>query len=124
MTDEIFIPAVYLRENCPFCLKVRLFLLEADLLGETEIRELAPGSMEEAEIRAELKAGLGRASFPAAKIGPKSYMTESDDIIAFFAARSGREPKKMPVLKNYIEGVLKPMLRLSQQIFELETQAL
>ena len=124
MIKEDFVPAVYFRENCPFCLKVRLFLLEADLSGEVEIREFAPGSKEEEEIRAQLHETLGKASFPAAQIGPATYMTESDDIIAFLAGRSGREPRNLPILKSYIEGVLKPMLRLSEENLELKSQPL
>lgn len=124
MIKETFIPIVYLRENRPFCLKVRLFLLEADLVGEVEIREFAAGSEEEEEVRMELQANLGKACFPAAKIGPEDYMTGSDDIIAFLAAYSGREPMKMPVLRSYIEGALKPMLRLSKENMELNTHAL
>ena len=124
MIKQSFIPAVYLRENCPFCLKVRLFLLEGDMLGEVEIREFAPGSKDEEEIRTELEANLDMVSFPAARIEPDRYLTGSDDIIAFIAARSGREPHKMPVFTSYIEAALKPMLRLSKENIELKTHPL
>ena len=124
MIKETFIPSVYLREDCPFCLKVRLFLLEADMLGEIEIREFAPGSKDEAEIRSELEANLDMVSFPAARIEPDIYLIGSDDIIAFIAARSGREPHRMPVFTSYIEAALKPMLRLSKENVELKTHPL
>ena len=124
MIKPAFIPSVYLRENCPFCLKVRLFLLEADMLGEMEIREFAPGSKDEEEIRSELEAKLDMVGFPAARVEPDRYLIGSDDIIAFIAARSGLEPQRMPVFTSYIEAALKPMLRLSQENVELDTHPL
>lgn len=104
MTDTIFKPIVYLKQNCPFCMKVRIFLLEAGMIGDVEIRDFAPGKPDEDRIRAELAAHLEKVSFPSAQLEPGRYVAESDDIIAFLAAKSGRETTSMPVYTNYVEG--------------------
>jgi aromatic ring-opening dioxygenase catalytic subunit (LigB family) len=110
-----FVTIFYCKENCPLCLQVRLFLLEAGLLDKVEIREFARGSAQEQAIRAELAAHLDRVSFPAAQIAPGRYITESDAIIAYLAAQTGRDPAHMPVLRAYREAALKPVLRLRQE---------
>ncbi len=92
MTSATFKPIVYLKENCPFCLKVRLFLLESGLASDVETRDFVPDSEQEAKIRAELQPHLDKVSFPSAQLEPGRYVTESDDIVAFFAAKAGRDP--------------------------------
>ncbi|ACM28899.1 glutathione S-transferase N-terminal domain-containing protein [Agrobacterium sp. SHOUNA12C] len=123
MSDTTSRPIVYFKNNCPFCLKVKLFLLEAGMMDDVEIREFEPGSKQEKEIRAELDTRLEKVSFPSAQLEPGRYIAESDDIIAFLAARSGREPASMPVLNNYVEGALKPMLKLWKENLELKAAA-
>ena len=123
MSDNTSRPIIFFKRSCPFCLKVNLFLLEAGIMADVEIREFEPGSKQEEDIRAELSPHLPKVSFPAARLEPGRYIAESDDIIAFLAARSGREPASMPVLTSYIEGALKPMMKLWKENVELKAAA-
>ncbi len=116
-------PVVYVKRSCPFCLKVKLFLLEAGLMKTVAIHEFEPGSQQEHDIRSELAGRLDKVSFPAAWIEPGRYLTEADTIIALLAARAGRDPADMPVLASYVEGALKPMMALWKENFEPKTTA-
>lgn len=120
MTKTTFKPVVYFKHNCPFCLKVRLYLLEAGMVEAVEIRDFVPGSKQEEDIRAELSPYLPKVSFPAAKLEEGHYIAESDDIIAFLAMKSGRDPASLPVLGNYVESALKPMMKLWKENVELK----
>ncbi|MGO4568419.1 glutathione S-transferase N-terminal domain-containing protein [Rhizobium sp. 2YAF20] len=123
MTNPTFKPVVYVKENCPFCLKVRLFLLEAGMMEAVEIRDFAPGSKQEEDIRAELSPHLAQVSFPSAQLEPGRYIAESDDIIAFLAVKSGREPTSLPVFENYVEGPFKMMMNLWKENQQLKAAA-
>lgn len=123
MTSETFKPVIYLKENCPFCLKVRLFLLETGLASEVESRNFVPGTEQEETIRAELQSHLDKVSFPAAQLEPGRYISESDDIIEFFAAKTGRDPAGMTVYRNYVDGVFAISMRLWKENMELKKAA-
>jgi glutaredoxin 2 len=123
MTDPTFKPVVYLKENCPFCLKVRLFLLEAGMMEGIDIRDFVPGSQQEEEVRAELSPHLAKVSFPSGQLEPGRYIAESDDIIAFLVVKSGREPTSLPVFQNYVEGPFKMMMNLWKENQQLKAAA-
>lgn len=123
MTDNTFKPIVYLKENCPFCLKVRLFLLESGLASEVETGDFVPGTQQEEKIRAELQPHIEKISFPSAELEPGRYVTESDDIVTFFAAKAGRDPKEMAVYRNYVDGVFAMSMTLWKENMELKTAA-
>lgn len=123
MTDTPFKPTVYLKQNCPFCLKIRLFLLEAGMNAEVETRDFAPGTEREEAIRAELAPHLEKVSFPAAQLEPGRYVTESDDIVAFLAAKSGKDPAAMTVYRNYVDGVFAMSMQLWKENMELKKAA-
>ena len=38
---ETFKPIVYLKQHCPFCMKIRLFILEASIGADVQTREFA-----------------------------------------------------------------------------------
>lgn len=123
MMRDGFTPIIYLKENCPFCLKIRIFLLESGLADQVEIRNFAAGSDEEASIRAELQQNLEKVSFPAAQFEPGRYIAESDDIIAILAEKSGCDPTKMPVYRNYINGIFATAMRLRKENTALKKAA-
>lgn len=123
MTDNTFKPIVYLKENCPFCLKVRLFLLESGLAPEVETRDFVPGTEQEEAIRSELSPHFEKVSFPTAQLEPVRYVAESDDIVAFFAAKAGRDPAGMTVYRNYVDGVFSMALKLWKENQELKKAA-
>jgi glutathione S-transferase len=123
MTEPSFKPVFYFKQNCPFCLKIRLFLLESGMVEAVDIRDFIPGSRQEEEMRAELRPHLARLSFPAAQLEPGRYVAESDEIIALLAEKSGREPENMPVFSNYVEGPLKTMMDLWKENQQLKAAA-
>lgn len=123
MTDNTFKPIVYLKENCPFCLKVRLFLLESGLASEVETRDFVPGTEQEEAIRSELSAHFEKVSFPTAQLEPARYVAESDDIVAFFAAKAGRDPAGMTVFRNYVDGAFSMAMKLWKENQELKKAA-
>lgn len=123
MTDAAFKPIVYLKQNCPFCMKVRLFLLEAGMTEDVEIRDFAAGTPQEDALRAELAPHLDKVSFPAAQIEPGRYIAESDEIVTFLAATSGRETASMPVYRNYVDGVFSMAMALWKENQELKKAA-
>ena len=122
MTDQGFEPVVYLKEKCPFCMKVRIFLLEAGLLDKVKVREFAPGTDEEQAIRGELSPHLEKVSFPAAQLAPGQYLADSDGIIAQLADRAKVDPAKMPVLGAYLDGPFKQIMDLFRENMELKKQ--
>lgn len=115
MSDTSFKPILYIKKGCPFCFKVRLFALEAGILDTFEEREFTPGSAEEQAIRAELGAVLEKVSFPAAQLSPGRYVTESDELVAGFAASSGHDPETMPVYRTYAADLLPTMMTLYRE---------
>jgi glutathione S-transferase len=122
MTDA-FKPIIYLKQNCPFCLKIRLFLLEVGYGDEVETRDFAAGSPEEEAIRAELAPHFAKPSFPTAQVEPGRLMAESDDIIVWLAERSGHDPATMPVYRNYVEGPFAMAMKLWVENQELKKAA-
>jgi glutathione S-transferase len=117
-----FRPVIYLKEKCPFCMKVRIFLLESGLRDSVEIKDFAAGTPREQEIRAEVAPHLEKLSFPAAQVAPGDYMADSDGIIARLAERVGQDPGQMPVLRAYIEGPFQQIMSLFRENMELKKQ--
>jgi len=97
-------PVLYLKDKCPFCLKVLIYLLEAGLLDGMEVRSFVPGEPEEAELRAELAPHFETVTFPAAQTEPGVYMKDSDAIIGYFADKSGIDPADLQVFQWYAQG--------------------
>jgi glutathione S-transferase len=123
MPQSSFTPTLYFKNGCPFCFKVRLFLLEAGLTDRVSIRSFEPGTQEEEAMRAELAPHLARISFPAAELEPGRFVTESDEIIAFLASHAGRDPDSLPVLRQYVDGPFKQIGLLFQENRALKAAA-
>ncbi len=120
MTDETAKPILYLKQNCPFCLKLKLFALEAGLQDELSVREFAPGDAEETAIRAELDSKVEKVTFPTAQLQPGEYMTDSDGIVDALAARYDRDLSKLPVFQSYVSGAFKKMMEFFKECQELK----
>ena len=108
--NQIFRPTLYLKASCPHCFKARLFLTEAGIADEFDVREFAPGDESETAIRAELAPHFAKPTFPTVQIAPGDYLNESDDIIAHCAGITGIDPAALPLTRMYRE-VLLPRLR-------------
>jgi|WetSurMetagenome_2_1015567.scaffolds.fasta_scaffold63480_2 hypothetical protein len=122
MSDANFRPVVYLKNKCPFCMKVRIFLLESGLNTKVDVRDFAPGTEQEQAIRAELEPKLEKVSFPAAQTAAGRYMTDSDGIIGELAAHAGVDVASMPVLGAYLEGPFQQIMQLYRENMDLKKQ--
>lgn len=120
MTDTAFTPAVFLKAGCPFCLKVRLALLETGQLEQVVLREFTPGTGEETAIRDLLAPVVEKVSFPTAELTPGVFTTESDAIVAHFVERAGVEPAALPTYQSYLTGVFKSLQSLYRENIELK----
>ncbi|KAA0116690.1 glutathione S-transferase domain-containing protein [Methylobacterium sp. P1-11] len=123
MTDATFKPTVYLKTGCPFCLKVRLFLLETGQLDQVVLREFVPGDDEVTAIRALLAPVVEKVTFPTAELTPGRFTTESDAIVAYFAKLAGVDPDALPTYRSYLDGVHKGMQSLFRENLQLKKQA-
>ena len=97
-------PVLYLKDKCPFCLKVLIFLLETGQLDGVEVRSFVPGTPEEGELKAELAPHFETVTFPAAQVEPGVYMKDSDALIAYFADKTGAKPADLQVFQWYANG--------------------
>ena len=120
MNDQAFRPTIYLKEKCPFCMKIRIFLLESGLRDQVDLKDFAPGTPEEQQVRDAVTPHLEKVSFPAAEVASGEYMADSDGIIARLAQRVGQDPGKMPVLKAYLEGPFQQIMTLFRENMELK----
>jgi glutathione S-transferase len=97
-------PILYLKDKCPFCLKVLIFLLETGQLDGIEVRSFVPGTPEEAELKAELAPHFETVTFPAAQVAPGVYVKDSDALITYFADKAGADPADLQVFQWYSNG--------------------
>jgi glutaredoxin 2 len=117
-----FRPVLYFKESCPSCYKVRVFLLEAGILGEFDQREFAVGDERERPIKEELAPHFDKVTFPTVQHGPGKYMRESDDIIAYYAGERGIRSADLHVFGIYNDILLPRLRRLNRENKELKQQ--
>ena len=122
MNDQAFRPVIYLKDKCPFCMKIRIFLLESGLRDHVEVKNFTPGTPEEQQVRDEVSPFLEKVSFPAAQLAPGEVIADSDGIIARLAEGVGQDPGQMPVLKAYLEGPFQSLMTLFRENMELKKQ--
>lgn len=120
---ESFKPILYLKKGCPFCFKLRVFLLDAGLLDRFALREFAEGTDDERNIRNALSPHFDKVSFPTAQIAPGSYRKDSDELIAHFAREAGANPTSLDTFQAYVEGPFALIASLFQENQELKKRA-
>lgn len=118
-----FKPILYLKKGCPFCFKLRVFLLDAGLLDRFALREFAEGTDDEKNIRNELSPHFDRVSFPTAQIAPGSYKKDSDELVAHFAREAGTDPACLDTFQAYVEGPFALITSLFQENKALRKRA-
>jgi hypothetical protein len=119
---DAFRPTVYLKDKCPFCMKIRIFLLESGLRDQVTVKTFTPGAESEQQVRDEVSPHLEKVSFPAAEIAPGEFVADSDGIISRLAEGAGVDPGQMPVLKAYLEGPFQSIMTLFRENMELKKQ--
>lgn len=115
MTEDTFRPVLYLKQGCPFCLKVRIAVLETGWADALDIRIFIPGTSEEEAIRSELKGKLENITFPVAQLDPGYYFAESDVIVTELIKRVGRTLPDLPVYDAFLQTAFQPLMRLNQE---------
>ncbi|MBB5577635.1 MULTISPECIES: glutathione S-transferase N-terminal domain-containing protein [Rhizobium] len=109
MSTTQFTPIIYSKIGCPYCIKLRIFLLEAGLIDRVTFVE--GKTPEEHDQLAEfLTKRIGRASFPTGEISPDNYLPESDDLVDHFASIGVVDPQKLPTYQAF-SGALLPRLQ-------------
>lgn len=111
-----FVPVLYLKSSCPFCLKVAAYLQSIGVFDELRVRAFWPGDEREAAIRGELEGRSEKTSFPTLQFAAGEYMTESDAIIAHYAQKSGVDPDSISFFRYVVAG---PMRRMREQFAEI-----
>lgn len=117
-----FSPVIYVKQGCPHCFKLRLFLLEAGLIGRFALLEFTPGDDREATIKAELAPHFDKVTFPTVQYAPGLYQQESNDLIARYAAEASVDPAQLPLFTAYADGLLPRLQRLNRENKELKAQ--
>lgn len=117
-----FKPVLYLKDECPFCLKLLIFLLEAGRLDEVEVRSFRPGTPEEGALRAELAPHFESVTFPSAQVEPSVYINDSDALIGHFAEQAKADPADLPVFQWYATGPFARLGALYCENMELKKQ--
>lgn len=119
MTAIEHTPTVYLMKGCPFCLKLLIFLLEAELISHVKLVE-ASTPEEQSKISDLLKDKTGKAIFPTVEIAPNQYLSDSDALVAHFAAVAAVDPKSLVVYQNYLNGAFMTVQNLFRENMELK----
>jgi len=122
MTDTDFKPVVYLLQGCPFCMKLRVFLLEAGLIDQVDIRLLQQDSDALRQVRETLAAHLPKVGFPAVELTPGQYMADSDAIIDRFATRAGIDSATLPTFQDFAGGIFAGHIALYRENMALKQQ--
>ena len=106
-------PTAYVKTNCPFSFKFRLFALEAGLTDHIHFVELDVDAASHAQDKADLRAKVGRKhTFPVVEIRAGEFMDDSDALIAHFAEAHGLDHTQMPVLNFYRTGLFPTFLEM------------
>ena len=120
MTDTAFKPVVYLLQGCPFCMKLRVFLLEAGLIDQVDIRLLEQSSEALRQAREMLATNLPKVGFPTVEVTPGQYVAESDTLIDWFAARAGVDIAALPTFQDFVGGMFVGHVALFRENMQLK----
>ena len=108
-----FIPTAYVKTNCPFSFKFRLFITEARLAETVRFIALNPYAPDFAQAKSDLLSKVGHShSFPIVEVEPETYLSDSDALIDYFAARHGVDPMTLPTLHFYRNGLYTTFLEM------------
>ncbi len=120
--NDRFRPIIYVKNSCPHCFKLRLFLLEAGLAEQFDLCEFSVGDEMEKNIKAELAPHFAKVTFPTVQYAPGRYQNESDDLIARYAAEAEIDPQTLPLHVAWADGLHLRLRRLKQENKELKAQ--
>lgn len=108
-----FKPTAYVKTNCPFSFKFRLFMTEAGLAETIRFVALDPKSASYMTDKDTLAKKIGhKHTFPVVETEPGKYLTDSDALIAFFADLHSVDPATMATLQFYKSGLFPTFLEM------------
>ena len=108
-----FLPTAYVKTNCPFSFKFRLFVTEAGLNAKISYVELDPDASNYNDVKTQLRALVGHAhTFPIVEIEPGKFLSDSDDLITYFADQFAVDAASMPTLNFYKNGLFPTFLEM------------
>lgn len=122
MTPTTVNSNVYLKRNCPFCLKLRVFLTEARLADGFDYVVFDDGDDTHQRLRARMEAAGQTPTFPAVEFEEGKLATGTDDLIDRFAREADLAPSTMPLLAYYIDGVFSSYMDMFKQLREMSPQ--
>lgn len=111
---------IYLKQTCPHCLRLRIFLTEAGIADRFDFTVFADGDETHKALRARMEAAGQQPSFPAAEIEPGQLTTGTDGLIARFAADAGVDPAGLSLLGYYTEGVFRRHGEMFRELRQLK----
>lgn len=111
---------IYLKNTCPYCLKLRIFLAEAGIADRFDFVVFEDGDETHKALRARMQAAGQEPGFPAAEIEPGKLTTGTDDLIARFAKEAAVDVPALPLLAYYSNGVFKRHVEMFRELKELK----
>ena len=117
-----FTPRVILKKECPFCLKLVIFLNEAGLKDEFRYLTVKGDTPEYEEVRGILEETLGEASFPTVEVAKGEFMSGSDDLIDHYAKANKIDRESLTLLSYYEDGVFPFILDMFEENQALKEQ--
>jgi len=108
-----FRPKAYLKDGCPFSFKLLLFLAESGMTAEVDLIRCDPEAAQFEAIKSRLEAGLRKpVTFPAAEVEPNRYLSDSDALVAHFAAKRNVDVRTLPAFSYYVQTIFPQLRRL------------
>ncbi|WP_010219444.1 hypothetical protein [Sphingomonas sp. PAMC 26621] len=121
MTAASTKPTIYLKRNCPFCLKLRIFLTESRIAPDAEYIVFDDGDETHLQLRARMEA-VGQtqtATFPAVEFEAGKLATGTDHLIERFASTADHAHSDTPLLAYYVDGVFSSYTDMFKQLRHL-----
>ena len=101
-----FKPTAWVRTNCPYSFKFRLFVTEAGISDRFHLVPMDPDDLEFAATKSEIDRRSGRStSFPTVEIAPSVFLSDSDALIEHYSSEYGIDPAETPTLTFYRNGL-------------------
>ncbi|WP_010164934.1 glutaredoxin domain-containing protein [Sphingomonas sp. PAMC 26617] len=119
MTAASTKPTIYLKHNCPFCLKLRIFLTESRITPNAEYIVFDYGDDTHLKLRARMEAVGQTATFPAVEFEAGKLATGTDHLIERFASTADHAYSDTPLLAYYVDGVFSSYMDMFKQLRQL-----
>ena len=106
-------PKAYLQEGCPYSFKFLLCMAEAKLLDRVDLIYCDPADGAFEGTKDMLSRATGKpATFPTVEVEPGRYLSDSDRLIAYFAARYQVDQHTLPALDFYRRSIFPQLDKL------------